>query len=231
VDAAAEVQGDGEGGEAGPFCPGDAGPLTYCMDFDSVDGAEPTLGTFMATASIVTGTFVSPPKSLFVSLTDQSANGGYSISFPVTPTTVRLEFQVRAAVLGQGASLSNVGLSMDSTWRGLTVLMNPRCNFHVEEYFSLADGGFEQNDHPGAELAGCDGDAGAWHHVVLTLTVDDSSQQYTSSLTVDEQVFEDNQPLSLTWIPGEVGLSLGVTYADGNGSRFYFDNIRVDFTL
>ena len=69
------------------------------------------------------------------------------------------------------------------------------------------------------------------HHVVLALTVDDANQQYTSGLTVDDQVLENAQPLTLPWAKGNVTLSVGVTYAAAGGTDFYFDNVRADFVL
>ena len=77
-------------------------------------------------------------------------------------------------------------------------------------------------------------DAGApsaWHHIVLTLTVDDANKQYLSGLTVDNQVLEDGEPLALSWAEGTVSLHIGGTYAATGGAELFFDNVRADFGL
>jgi hypothetical protein len=67
--------------------------------------------------------------------------------------------------------------------------------------------------------------------VVLTLTTNPSKPQYTSGLTVDGQVLEDEVPLGLTWTQGTPTVAIGVTYGGGGGPQFFFDNVRADFTL
>ncbi len=47
----------------GPFCPPDAGPLVYCMDFDGLDASVLGLGTNQASAGVVSSKSVSPPSS------------------------------------------------------------------------------------------------------------------------------------------------------------------------
>ncbi len=220
--------------EAGPFCPEDAGPLVYCMDFDGVDAASLNLGANQATAKVVSGTYVSAPSSLEVSLYATGGNGGYGVSFPTNPRTVRLEFEILPAVLGQGITTLAVSLHEDSTQtdRDLNVGLSSEGAFRVEEYFHLSDGGFEQNDHPDHALdAGGGTGIGEWHHVVLTFTVDDANQVYAYGLTVDGQVFEDASPLALTWRQGNVSLSTGVAWTSGNGPKVFIDNVRADFGL
>jgi hypothetical protein len=218
--------------EAGPFCPPDAGPLVYCMDFDGIDASALGLGTSQASASIVTGVSVSPPSSLFVSLYGQASGGAYEVSFPFEPTTSTLQFDVSAPVLGQWVTLLSITLYDDSTKtdRTLNVVVSPDGVFQVQEYFALEDGGSQQNGHPGIPLDG-GAEAGAWHHVVLSLTVDDAKQKYLSGLTVDGQVLEDGQLLGLSWAQGNAQLGIGVTYGGGGGPQFYFDNVRADFGL
>ena len=229
--ADASAYGDAGDAAAAPFCPQDAGPLAYCMDFDGVDAASLGLGVSQASTGIVSGVSVSPPSSLKVSLYGSASSGSYDVQIPLKPTTTRLEFQVLAVALGQWVTALSIALYEDATQisRVLNVVVSPTGEFQVQEYFSLPDGGSEQNGH----LAGSpDGgaDPGTWHHVVLTLTVDDATRQYLSGLTVDDQVIEDHQPLALSWAQGSVSLGVGVTYGGGAGPEFYFDNVRADFT-
>jgi hypothetical protein len=217
--------------DAGPrFCPADAGPLAYCMDFDGVDARALGLTVDEASASIVNGPYVSPPSSLLVALEGSPSFGKYDVSFPFQPTTARLEFQVQAVGLDEGVTtLALTLLDSTQTARTLNVVVAPDGSFEVQEYFALADGGSETSPHSWFHV-----DAGAApqsHHVVLALTVDDANQQYTSGLTVDDQVLENAQPLTLPWAKGNVTLSVGVTYAAAGGTDFYFDNVRADFVL
>ena len=236
--AGGDAEGDAfkEGGDAlaetGLFCPADAGPLVYCMDFDGVDGSALGLGTSQASATIVTGTYVSPPSSLFVRLYGEASSGAYGVSFPFEPTTSTLQFDVSSPVLGQWVTLLSISLYEDSTKTGrtLNVVISPDGVFQVQEYFALEDGGSEQNGHTAVPLDG-GAEAGAWHHVVLSLTVDDAQQKYVSGLTVDGQVLENDQPLGLSWAQGTAQLGVGVTYGGGGGPQFYFDNVRADFAL
>jgi hypothetical protein len=224
-----------EGGpEAGPFCPADAGPLVYCMDFDGIDAASLGLGANQASAKVVTGTYVSPPSSLQVNLYAMAGNGGYGVSFPFKPRTVRLEFAVLPMVLGQ--QITTLALTFldasTQTYQNINVGMSPDGQFRVEEYFQLGDGGIDQNDHPDHALdAGGGTSIGTWHDVVLTVTIDDQNQKYSFGLTVDGQVFENAEPLALSWSQGEVNLSTGVSWTSGNGPKLYFDNVRADFGL
>jgi hypothetical protein len=234
----AENRGDtADGGteaESGPFCPADAGPLAYCMDFDGIDAASLGLGSNQASAKVVNGTYVSPPSSMEVSLYGTGANGGFGVSYPIKPRTVRLEFQILPAVLGQQLTTLSVSLYEDSTNdnRTINVGLDPEGAFRVEEYFQLGDGGISQNDHPDHPLdAGGGTGIGLWHHVVMTFTVDDTSQVYVFGLTVDGQVFEDSTPLALTWRQGHVSLSAGVAWTSGNGPKVFIDNVRADFGL
>jgi hypothetical protein len=228
MDSPADVQE----AEAGPFCPPDAGPLVYCMDFDGVDAAALGLGTTQASAGIVSDKFVSPPSSLKVSLYGNASGGSYYVQLPFQPTTARLEFEVLTESLDQWVTTLSITLFQESTQinQNLNAVINPMGQFQVQEYFSLPDGGNEQNGHA---AYGPDGgsEAGVWHHVVLSLTVDDSKQQYLSSLSVDDQVIEDDQPLALSWSQGNANLGIGVTYGGGGGPVFYFDNVRADFGL
>ncbi len=215
-----------------PFCPPDAGPLTYCMDFDGVDADAIGLGSYLADAAIVTGTAVSPPSSLAVNLTGDQSSGSYGVSFPFQPVKSRLEFQMLTAAAGQWVTTSNIALIQDSphTAQLLNVVVSPGGLFQVQEYIQLSDGGIEQGSAPAVPLEG--GAAiGTWHHVVLTLTVDKANQQYTYGLTVDDQVLEDATPLEFEWVPGNARLEIGVTYGGGSGPQFFFDNVRADFTL
>ena len=80
---------DAEGdAEAGPFCPVDAGPYTYCMDFDGIDAASLNLYVNQADAGIVDGIFVSPPSSLRVKLNGGwGTAGAYNVDFTFKPKT------------------------------------------------------------------------------------------------------------------------------------------------
>jgi hypothetical protein len=240
ADAAADTgisggeAGDGDSSsviEAGPFCPPDAGPYVYCMDFDGVDASVLGLGSSLATVAVVSGTYLSPPSSLSVYLQAYTASGGYSVSFPFSPKTTRLEFEVSAPAASRWVTLLAINLEdATPTRRTLNVVISPTRAFHVQEYFGLADGGSQQHDHAEVALDG-GAEGGAWHHVVLSLTVDDSTQTYLSGLTVDGQVLEDAQPLTLTWAQGRVDLGIGVQWTNGGGAQFYFDNVRADFGL
>ena len=154
------------------------------------------------------------------------------MSFPFQPTVSTLEFDVSATTIGQWVTMLSISLYEDSTKtaRTLNVVVSPDGEFQVQEYFALEDGGNEQNGHTAVPLDG-GAEAGAWHHVVLSLTVDPSNQEYLSGLTVDGQVLEDGQPLGLSWAPGNANLGVGVTYSGGGGPIFYFDNVRADFVL
>ena len=219
--------------EAGPFCPPDAGPLVYCMDFDGVDAGALGLQTYEADAGIVTGVSISPPSSLFVGLVgpDAGASGSYYVSFPFTPKTARLEFQVKATVLGQWVTTLGISMYEDSTQTGrvLQVLVTPDGAFEVQEFVSTPSTGTPYG-HPPFALDG-GGPTDAWHHVVLTMTVDDASQQYFSGLTVDGQVLEDHQPLQAAWAQGSAQLGVGSTWCRTGGPQFYYDNVRADFGL
>jgi hypothetical protein len=229
----APADADGLAAEAsGPFCPPDAGPLAYCMDFDGVDAAVLGLGTYQASAGIVSSKSVSPPSSLKVSLNGTGSSGSYYVQLPIQPTTTQLQFDVLTVSLDQWVTTLSITLFQESTQinQNLNAVVSPMGEFQVQEYFSLPDGGNEQNGHA---AYGPDGGAGpgTWHHVVLSLTVDDAKQQYLSSLSVDGQVIEDGQPLGLSWSRGNANLGIGVTYGGGGGPVFYFDNVRADFDL
>ncbi|HEY5241967.1 MAG TPA: hypothetical protein VIJ22_10900 [Polyangiaceae bacterium] len=218
--------------EAGPFCPPDAGPLVYCMDFDGVDAAALGLGVYEADAGIVNGISVSPPSSLFVRLDGQGSEGAYNVSFPFQPTTATLQFDVSIPAAGQWVTLLSIILDQDSTQTGrvLNVVVSPEREFQVQEYFSLSDGGSENYGHTTLPLDGGAAPA-AWHHVVLSMTVDDATQRYVSGLTVDGQVLEHDYPLGLSWAQGNAQIGVGVTYGGGAGPELYFDNVRADFGL
>jgi hypothetical protein len=219
-------------GASGSFCPTDAGSLSYCMDFDGIDAGGLGLGSYEANAAVVAGTFVSPPSSLSVNLYGTGSNGGYNVDFPFQPSTARLEFEIMTLSLDQWVTTLAISLYQSSTQtaRTLNVVVSPQGEFQVQEYIQLGDGGVEQDGHQTPPLDG-GVDAGAWHHVVLSMTVDDANQEYLDSLTVDGQALEDGQPLALPWAQGNASLAVGVTYGGGGGPQFYFDNVRVDFGL
>ncbi len=235
-DGGEPVDAPGEGltaEAAGPFCPPDAGPLVYCMDFDGVDAAAlPGLGTSQASAAIVSTKSVSPPSSLHVSLYGTGSSGSYYVQLTIQPTTSQLQFDNFTVSLDQWVTTLSITLFQESTQinQNLNAVVNPKGQFQVQEYFSLPDGGNEQNGHA---AYGPDGGAasGVWHHVVLSLTVDDATQQYLSGLSVDGQTVEDSQPLGLSWSQGSANLGIGVTYGGGGGPEFYFDNVRADFGM
>jgi hypothetical protein len=218
--------------EASAFCPADAGPYVYCMDFDGVDAGALGLGSYRAGASIVTGVDVSPPSSLFVDLFGNASSASYQVSSGIKPRTTTLQFDVNESMVNVWVTLLSITLYEDSTKTGrtLNVVAAPAGQFQVQEYFELADGGNASNGHDDPQLDG-GAQAGAWHHVVLSLTADDSKQQYLSGLTVDGYVLESDQPLALSWAQGEAFLGVGVTYGNGGGPQFYFDNVRADFGL
>jgi hypothetical protein len=239
TDARGDTGSQDEGGldgagpnDAGPFCPSDAGAYVYCQDFDRIDAAALNLGANMATAAVVSTVSVSPPNSMRVEIGGLGANGGFDRSFSFAPRTTRLEFEVSAPVTGQYATLLAINLddSGPQIRETLNVVISPARTFHVQEYFGLPDGGSEQSDHTEVpQDAGSNG--AAWHHVVLSLTVDDGSQTYLSGLTVDGQVLEAARPLSLGWGQGNVNIGVGVQWASGAGPQLYFDNVRADFGL
>jgi hypothetical protein len=213
------------------FCPPDAGPLTYCMEFDGVDAGVLDAQVFGADVAIVDETYVSFPSSLSVSVNGAFSFGRYEVPFQVQPTTTTLEFQVQAPNLTEGVTTMAVALLQTSTQtvRTLNVVMLPNAQFLVQEYFALADGGVEMNAHA-TRNANTNAPNG-WHHVVLTLTVDDTNVVYRSSLTLDDVIVEDSEQLALPGAQGTASLHLGVTYAAAGGQHFFFDNVRADFTL
>jgi hypothetical protein len=233
--ANADAQSDREAGpvvDAGPsFCPADAGSLVYCMDFDGVDAAVLHLQVNEASVGIVSGHYVSPPSSLFVQLQGDTSSGMYDVSFPLRPRTTRLEFEIQTVGLNEGVTTLGIVLLEASTQtaRSLNVVVAPYGSFQVQEFFTFADGGGELGPHSWSQVDA--GGALAWHHVVLTLTVDDAKTQYTSGLTVDGVIFENARPLMLPWVEGNVTLKVGVTYAATFGQDFFFDNVRADFEL
>jgi hypothetical protein len=201
------------------------------MEFDGVDAGVLDAEVSGANVAIVNDTYVSFPSSLSVSVNGVASFGRYEVSFPFQPTTTRLEFQVQTPNLGEGVTTMAVALSQASTQtvRTLNVVMLPNAQFQVQEYFGFADGGVEINAHGTRNANASDPDA--WHHVVLTLTVDDTNLVYRSSLTLDDVIVEDSEQLALPWAQGTVSLHIGVTYAAAGGPQFFFDNVRADFTL
>jgi len=230
VDSSVHADAEGEA-SAGPFCPPDAGPLTYCMAFDGVDASALGISSSQASATIVSGIYVSPPNSLHVQTYANASGAAYYVNFPFQPTTARLEFEIRDVALGQWVTLLAIGLHPDTQiGENLNVVVSPTGAFQVQEYFGLPDGGNEQGGQAGEQVEG-GADPDVWHHVVLTLTVNDATQQYFCGLTVDDQVIEDTQPLQLSWSQGNASVAVGVTYSGGGGPEFYFDNVRADFGL
>jgi hypothetical protein len=221
-----------DGGPAQSFCPADAGPLVYCMDFDEVDAGALGLQIQAAEVAIVNGEHVSPPNSLFVGLQGDGSFGRFAKSFPFQPTTARLEFQVRIGALQEWVTTLAIALSQDSTQtvRTLNVVMAPNGGFQVQEYFTLADGGTALHPHTMFQV-GAGAATGGFYHVVLTLSVDEANAQYRSGLAVDDQVLEHDQPLTLPWAGGAASIHVGVTYAAAAGPQLYFDNIRADFAM
>jgi len=224
---------DAEGGaDTGPFCPVDAGPYTYCMDFDGIDAATLNLYVNQADAGIVDGIYVSPPSSLRVKLNGGwGTAGAYNVDFPFKPKTARVEYQFMPQPLGSWVTSVGVYLWVSSTQtsESLQVLVAPNGDFQVQEWFSGPDGGAGWS-HGTFSLEG--GTLpGAWHHVVLTMTVDDSQGRYFSGLTVDDQPLELDVPLQGPWAQGTAHLGVGSTFAQEGGSDFYYDNVRVDFGL
>ena len=71
-----------------------------------------------------------------------------------------------------------------------------------------------------AHPASGDGTAGAeWPHVVFSLTTEDDTQTYTSSLTVDDIAIETYVVLSLPWTQGLATLFIGIQYSpDGEAA-------------
>lgn len=229
IDASVDAPSDAE---AGPFCPPDAGPYTYCMDFDGIDAAALNLYANQADVGIVDGVYVSPPSSLGVKLNgDWGTSGGYSVDFPYEPKTVRLEYEFMPQPLGSEVTTPGISFYVPSTqtWEALQVLVDPKGNFQVQEWFSFPDGGTGWS-HGTFSLEGGTM-TGAWHHVVLTMTVDDSQGRYFSGLTVDDQVLEYDVPLMGPWAQGKVNIGIGSTFGQKGGSDFYYDNVRADFGL
>jgi hypothetical protein len=202
------------------------------MAFDGVDASTLGLGDYQASVAIVSGESVSPPSSMSVVLYGAESNGGYNVGFPFQPKTSRLEFEIKVLTPDQWVTTLAINLAQASTdtGRNLNVIVSNTGEFQVQEYFVLPDGGNAQNGHQTPPLDG-GVEAGAWHHVVLSLTTDDETQQYWDTLTVDDQILEDQQPLGLQWAQGTAGISVGVTYGGGSGPQFFFDNVRADFGL
>jgi hypothetical protein len=219
--------------EAGPYCPVDAGPLVYCMDFDGVDASAIALTSEGAAASIVSGTYTSRPNSLLVDLYARPGLGGYNVPFPtIRPRTATLQFDVNAHTVGPNwITLLYIALIDDANVvRTANVVVSPDdaspdYRFRMGEHFAFPDGGEDEQFHSPGGAA----DAGAWHHVVLSLTVDDANQDYHTRLTVDGQ--GDQELLApKKWAQGKAQIAVGVTCCGGAG-RFYFDNVRAEFGL
>jgi hypothetical protein len=230
VDAGNDAESDAE---AGPFCPIDAGQYTYCMDFDGIDAAVLNLYVNEADAGIVDGIYVSPPSSLGVKLNGGwGTAGAYGVDFKFTPKKARLEYQFMPQPLGSWVTTLGVSLWVPSTQTSetLQVLVAPTGHFQVQEWFSFPDGGGTGWTHGEFALEGGPL-TGSWHHVVLTMTIDDSQGQYFSGLTVDDQILELDVPLLGPWAQGTAHLNVGSTFAQEAGSDFFYDNVRVDFEL
>jgi hypothetical protein len=225
----ASVDAQSDGGDAVPFCAPDAGPYVYCMDFDGIDAASLNLYAIQADAGIVNGIYVSPPSSLGVKLNGGwGTAGAYSVDFPsqYKPKTVQLEYQFMPQPLGSEVTSPGISLYVSSTqtWETVQVLVDPQGDFQVQEWFSTPDGGTGW-PHLTFSLDGGT-TVGAWHHVVLSLSVDDSQQRYFCGLTVDDQALELDVPLQGPWQQGTAHLGIGSTFAQEGGSDFYYDNVR-----
>lgn len=226
------VDAEGDAGDAGPFCPVEAGPYTYCMDFDGIDAASLNLYENQSDTGIVDGIFVSPPSSLGVKLNGGwGTSGGYGVDFSFKPKTARVEYQFMPQPLGSWVTSVGISLFVSSTQtsESLQVLVAPDGEFQVQEWFEGPDGGTGWSHGTFALEGGTT--VGAWHHVVLTMTVDDSQQRYFSGLTVDDQVLELDVPLQGPWAQGTAHLGVGSSFAQEAGSDFYYDNVRADFGL
>lgn len=238
-DAGADVQADvaasrdAASADAGPFCPPGLGPNVYCMDFDDVDAASLGLQTYEADAGLTDVVSVSPPGSLFVKLDgpDTGTAGSYSVAFSFIPTTSRLEFEINVATLGSWITTPAISLyeASTQTWRSLQFLVTPEGAFSVQEYIDGPSGG----QGYGHEVFPADGGlpTGTWHHVVMTLTVNDATKEYTSGVTFDGEVIEDNMPLQGPWAQGTATITVGSSWAQAGGSLIFFDNVRADFGL
>lgn len=228
-----DAEGDGGGAsDAGPFCPADSGPYTYCMDFDGIDAASLHLYANESDTGVVNGVYVSPPSSLDVKLNGTwGTSGGYSVDFPFRPKTAQLEYQFMPQPLGSWVTSMGITMyaSSTQTWEALQVLVAPDGGFQVQEWFQGPDGGTGWT-HGIFSLEGGTL-TGTWHHVVLTMTVDDGQGRYFSGLSVDDQVLELDVPLQGPWAQGTVHLNIGSSFAQEGGSDFYYDNVRADFGL
>jgi hypothetical protein len=218
--------------DAGPFCPVEAGPYTYCMDFDGIDAASLNLYVNQADAGIVDGIYVSPPSSLRVKLNGGwGTAGAYNVDFSskFIPKTAHLEYQFMPQPLGSWVTSMGISLYVSSTqtWESLQVLVAPDGGFQVQEWFEGPDGGTGWS-HGTFALEGGTLE-GVWHHVVLTMNVDDSQGRYFSGLSVDDQALELDVPLQGPWAQGTAHLGIGSTFAQEAGSDFYYDNVRADF--
>ena len=127
-------------------------------------------------------------------------------------------------------SAGSITLLQDSTAAAAHVGPFPNDFFALQEIFTLPDGGTVSQPHNAYQLGG-GAEAGAWHHVVITLTVEDGMQHYSSGLTVDDQVIEQNRPLELPWVQGTASVIIGVTYAVDPGSQLFYDNVRADLVV
>lgn len=222
----------GHGGDAAEaFCPPDAGANTYCMDFDGVDAAALQLQASGAIVGIVNGPYVSAPSSLSVALDGGASFGRYAVAPGVPSTATTLEFEIQSPKLSGGVTTLAISLE-DSTQalRMLNVVVSPFGGFQVQEFVTFADGGSQIHAHGMGTLTDA-GVATTWHHVVLSLTVNDQSKTYLSGLTVDGQVMEESVPLTLQWAEGTVALHIGVTYSQAGVSQFFFDNVRASFGM
>src|SRR5208282_561200 len=146
------------------------------------DASTLQLQTDQASAAIVSGVYVSPPSSLHVKLFGTASGAAYYVEFPFQPTTARLQFEIRNAALGQWVTLLSIGMHTSAQiGENLNVVVSPSGVFEIQEYFSLPDGGNAQGSQPGIPVEG-GADPDVWHHVVLSLTVNDSTHTYRCGL-------------------------------------------------
>ncbi len=197
--------------EAGvPFCAPylDAGPGTFCQDFDSIGdasmlGASASPGVDVA---LDTSDFVSPPASLRITMPAADAgalHGSVTHAMTIAPTTVTLDFDLKVtAAASSSANVASLGFS--SGFRALIVVV-VSSGLYLEENAPPPDGGANVLfNHPKISVTW----GSSWHHVQVVLSL----ASKTSTVVLDGTPRETNFALEGNWVTGTVNFTYGVSY-------------------
>ena len=231
ADAAGDVAVDAANDAT--FCAqyADAGPLTYCEDFDSVtDAAALNLVESGATATLDTTDYVSPPASLLVNvpmLPDAGSTSRAYLSHGIAaePTTVTVDFwlQVENATTGY-ANVMVINLAAADFEFQLVLQLYPG-SYALQERVPTADGGATQVTHSATDFQWDSN----WHHIVVTLSV---ATPKSSTLTLDDGKEVQVNSLDTSWETGVFTLDVGVTSVPQPTTwTVHIDNVLAQLSL